>query len=202
MKFIDKTILALFSIIILLISIALCFFTLDWIELNTINDVLKAIKNSKGITICVSVVLILLSIKGIFFKAKTATKEKSADGILLKNENGKLVISKETVENIVNGVAKGFSGTQNVSTKLSVINNNISVLVNLQIVGDISISALSIDLQNKIKEAVKRVTNLELKEVNIRVKNISDIQPKAVVEKNEQPVKSEETQPSEEKEGN
>lgn len=202
MKFIDKTILALFSIIILLISMVLCFFTLDWIELDTIKDVLKAIKDFKGITICVSVVLILLSIKGIFFKAKTSTKEKSADGILLKNENGKLVISKETVENIVNGVAKGFSGTQNVSTKLSVINNNISVLVNLQIVGDISISALSIDLQNKIKEAVKRITNLELKEVNIRVKNISDIQPKTVVEKKEKPVKSEEAQLSEEKEGN
>ncbi len=202
MKFIDKTILALFSIIILLISIVLCFFTLDWIELNAIKNVLDAIKDFKCITICVSVVLILLSIKGIFFKAKTSTKEKSADGILLKNENGKLVISKETVENIVNGVAKGFSGTQNVSTKLSVINNNISVLVNLQIVGDISISALSIDLQNKIKESVKRITNLELKEVNIRVKNISDIQPKTVAEKKEQPVKSEEAQPSEEKEGN
>lgn len=206
MKFIDKTILALFSIIILLASVVVCLFTVDLLEMSTINKVLDAIKETKVITISVAAVLILLSIKGIFFKAKTTTKEKSADGILLKNENGKLVISKETVENIVNGVAKGFSGTQNVSTKLSVINNNISVLVNLQIVGDVSISALSANLQNKIKEAVKRVTNLDLKEVNIRVKNISDVQTKIAAVNNEQPVVKNETaveeQPSEEeKEG-
>lgn len=186
MKFLDKIILALFSIIILLMSITLCFYVFSWISLDSITNALKTLKNDSGITICVSVILIILSIKGIFFKASVTSKEKNADGILLKNDNGKLVISKETIENIVNGVAKGFNGTQNVSTKLTVLNNSISVLVNLQIVGEVSIAELSIDLQNKIKAAVKKVTNLELSEVNIRVKNISDVQAKPAV-KAEQP---------------
>ncbi len=190
MKLIDKIILALFSIIILLLSITLCFYEFNWIRLDTITDALKVLKNNSGITIFVSIIFILLSIKGIFFKSSTSVKEKNADGILLKNDNGKLVISKETIENIVNGVAKGFSGTQNVSTKLTVFNNSISVLVNLQIVGEVSIAELSVDLQNKIKAAVKKVTNLELSEVNIRVKNISDVQAKPAV-KNEQPTDEE-----------
>lgn len=183
MKFIDKTILTLFSLIILIISIALCFYSFDWLSLDSI---LEKATNNKLATLGVSLILIILSIKGIFFKAKTSSKDKNSDGILLKNDNGKLVISRETIENIVNSVAKGFNGTQNVTTKLSVVNNSISVLVNLQIVGDVSISQLSIDLQNKIKEAVKKVTNLELSEVNIRVKNISDVQSRLAVN-NEQP---------------
>ena len=180
MKFFDKMILALFSIIMLLLSITICFYALDWIDGNIITDCLQVIKEHSAITIGVSLVFVLLAIKGIFFKASTTvTREKNSDGILLKNDNGKLVISRET---IVNGVAKGFEGTQSVSTKLSVINNSISVLVNLQVVGGVSISELSINLQNKIKEAVKRVTNLELSEVNIRVKSISDVQSKPAVQ--------------------
>lgn len=183
MKFFDKMILALFSIIMLLLSITICFYALDWIDGNIITDCLQVIKEHSAITIGVSLVFVLLAIKGIFFKASTTvTREKNSDGILLKNDNGKLVISRETIENIVNGVAKGFEGTQSVSTKLSVINNSISVLVNLQVVGGVSISELSINLQNKIKEAVKRVTNLELSEVNIRVKSISDVQSKPAVQ--------------------
>ncbi len=181
MKLFDKMILALFSIIILLISIILCFYTLDLIELGLITDSLEVLRNNRIVSVIVLAISILLSIKGLFFKSSTVVKEKNSDGILLKNDNGKLVISKETIENIVNGVAKGFNGTQNVSTKLSVVNNNISVLVNLQVVGEVSIAELSINLQNKIKEAVKRVTNLELNEVNIRVKSISDVQSKPAI---------------------
>lgn len=211
MKFIDKTILAIFSIIILAISLVAAFLALDLIEVATINSALELIKDGKIITLSISAVLVLMSIKGIFFKASIGVKEKQADGVLLKNENGKLVISKETIENVVNGVAKGFNGTQNVSTKLSVINNNISVFVNMQIIGDVSIAALSVELQNKIKDSVKRIANIDLKEVNIRVKNISDVQTKTPIEvpeevseevKKEEVKKEEIVEPqSEEKEG-
>ena len=206
MKFIDKTILAIFSIIILAISLVAAFLALDLIEVSTINNALELIKDGKIITLSISAVLVLMSIKGIFFKASTGIKEKQADGVLLKNENGKLVISKETIENVVNGVAKGFNGTQNVSTKLSVVNNNISVFVNMQIIGDVSIATLSVELQNKIKESVKRIANIDLKEVNIRVKNISDVQTKTPIEipaeVSEEVKKDEIVEPqSEEKEG-
>ena len=182
-----KVILVIIIILILLLSITICLYSLNLIELGFINHGLEALKEYSVMSVGLSILLILLSIKGIFFKAKTTSREKSSDGVLLKNDNGKLVISKETIENIVNGVAKGFNGTQNVSTKLFVSNNSISVLVNLQIVGEVSISDLSINLQNKIKEAVKKITNLELSEVNIRVKNISDIDSKPAVQN--EPVK-------------
>ncbi len=214
MKFFDRFIYTIFSLIILVISITSGLYALDLIELNIFADTLKVLKDNSIVTICVSAVLALLSIKGIFFKSDVAPKEKNSDGILMKNENGKLIISRETIENIVNGVAKGFESTQNVSTKLSVINNSINVFVNLQIVGDVSIADLSAKLQNQIKSAVKKVTNLDLNEVNIRVKNITESvqktapEPKKAVKAAQEPKKVAKKEPvvapkvEEQKEGN
>lgn len=95
-------------------------------------------------------------------------------GILLENEAGKLLISKDTIENLVNGVAKGFANTQSVTTKVLVNSDNeLKIFVTLMVLPNTVINELSMNLQSRIKEVVKTVADLEVKTIDIKIKNIT-----------------------------
>ena len=93
---------------------------------------------------------------------------------MLENDEGKLLISKETLESFIASVAKGFNGAENVRSKVYVDKeNNLSVYITLFVHQDAVIKDLSLNLQSKIKEAIKKTSDLDVKEVNIRVVNIT-----------------------------
>lgn len=177
MKFIEKATLTIYSIIMLIVSLILCLLVFGWIDMGLVGDVLKNVitdATAGKIILGVSVVFILLSIKCIFFDSSAKTKEKSSQGVLLENENGRLMISKETIENLVNSVALNFQSAEDVSTRVELDKeNNVKVFVNLIVNADAIIKDLSVNLQEKIKEKVKTATDLEVKEVNITVKKVA-----------------------------
>ena len=176
MKFLEKITLIIYSNIMLIISIILCLLIFRWLDYNVISNICyKAItlETPSNIILAISVVFILLSIKCIFFTS-TNKEEKAKQGILLENQNGKLMISQETIENLVNTVVKGFESAEDVTTKIAVDKeNNLIVYVNMVVSPNAVIKELSTNLQSKIKEAVKKASDLEVKEVNIKVKNIA-----------------------------
>ena len=84
------------------------------------------------------------------------------------------MISKETIENLVNSVAKEFENTQEVITKVELDReNNVRVYATLVVNSEAIIKDLSANLQNKVKEKIKLATDLEVKEVNITIKKVA-----------------------------
>lgn len=80
--------------------------------------------------------------------SKQEIKEKQ--GVLLENSNGKLMISKETIENLVESVAKDFKEAESITTRVELDKeNNVSIFANLVVSADAVIKDLSADLQNK-----------------------------------------------------
>lgn len=178
MKILDRITLALFSMIILIISIVLVLLMFGLISFTTIATIYSQIVANEvatNITLGVSIVFILLAIKAIFFGGEASNESKmSGDGILLENESGRLLISRETIENLVNSVAKGFENTQSVTTKVIVDNENtLKVFVTLMVLPNTIINELSMNLQKRIKEVVKNVTDLDIKSIDIKIKNIT-----------------------------
>lgn len=175
MKKIDKIILALFSILIFLQSILIICMIAGWVKISTVTTfVTMALTdgNTSKIILVVSIVCLICSIKCIFFD--TSDKEKKTQGILMQNDNGKLLISKPTIENIVISVVKGFDSIEDVSVSTDLDNgNNLSINVNLIVTKDVIIKELTLNMQNKIKEAIKKTSDLEVKEVNVKIKNIA-----------------------------
>lgn len=176
MKTLDKFNLILFSAIILMVSIFICIVSFGWLPVDFVNQgIATAFNNniaSKIILGC-SILFILLSVKSIFFNsfAKASTGK---DGILLENENGKLLISKDTIENLANAVVKSFQSAENSITKVDVDEeNNVKIYITLFVYPEVIIKDLSLKLQTKIKETIKKSLDLEVKEVNIRIKNIA-----------------------------
>ena len=177
MKVLEKIALALFSAIILILSVITCLLIFGWLNLSTVNMIIYNMINNptaSNIILAISVAFILLAIKCIFFDSSSKDGTGSKEGILLENDNGKLLISKDTLENLVNGIAKGFEGTENVTTRVVLDKeNNLRVYVTLYVHENAVIKDLSANLQQRIKEAIKKTSDLEVKEVNIRVRNIT-----------------------------
>lgn len=177
MKILEKITLIIYSYIMLILSIILCLLVFGWLDMDLVGNICYNIvvgETSSKILLGVSIVFILLSIKCIFFDSTSKEQIKERQGVLLENESGKLLISKETIENLVNSVALNFQSAEDVTTRVELDkDNNVKVYVNLIISSDAVIKDLSANLQTKIKEKIKKATDLEVKEVNITVKKVA-----------------------------
>ena len=177
MKILEKITLIIYSNIMLILSIVLCLLVFGWLDIGLVGDIVTKIivgETASKIVLALSVIFILLSIKCIFFDSTSREQIKERQGVLLENESGKLMISKETIENLVNSVALNFQSAEDVSTRVELDKeNNVKVFVNLIVSEEAIIKDLSANLQAKIKEKVKTATDLEVKEVNITVKKVA-----------------------------
>ena len=177
MKTLEKITLIIYSNIMLILAVVLCLLVFGWLDMDLVGNMMYSLivgDTSSKILLGVSVVFILLSIKCIFFDSTSREQIKERQGVLLENESGKLMISKETIENLVNSVALNFQSAEDVTTRVELDReNNVKVYVNLIINSNAVIKDLSANLQAKIKEKIKTATDLEVKEVNITVKKVA-----------------------------
>ena len=175
MKFLEKLSLAILSTIILILSLVICLLVFGWLKATSIVYLLQlALSTSvaSNIMLVVAIVLMLLAIKCIFFSSNDETEK--SEGILLENENGKLLISVETIENLIKGVVSGFANVKSSNCKVVLDRqvNNVRVELNLTVAAGTVIKELSVNIQDRIKEVVKKTTELEIKEINIKIKDI------------------------------
>ena len=177
MKFLDRFNLALFSTIILIISVIVCLLAFGWLDMDlAIGQITKLQDNTVVIntSIGVSIVLILLAIKSIFFNSYSKEKAENKDGILLENENGKLLVSRDTIESLANTVVRSFDSAETVTTRVEVDEeSHIKIFITLFVYPDAVIKDLSNKLQKNVKDAIKKSLDLDVTEVNIKVKNVA-----------------------------
>ena len=177
MKFLDKFNLTIFSIIILIMSLIVCLLSFGWIKLDlALDGIMFLVKNAvaNNIALGVAIVLILLAMKSIFFNSYSKEQIQNKEGILLENDNGKLLVSKDTIESLTNTVVKSFESAESVMTKVEVDEeSHVKIYITLFVYPDAIIKELSSKLQVNVKDTIKKSLDLDVTEVNIRVKNIS-----------------------------
>lgn len=173
MKIINRVILHLFSFIILFISAMGLMTLLRVVSLSSEYLALAGVLNNivyRRIGIAVFILLIILSLKGLFF---FGNEEKYDDGIELENDDGRLIITKHTLKNIIDQTVKSFDNIEDSFTKIYIDeNSDISVLETIYVTNDTIIKDLSNSIQIKVKEAVKKSLDVELKGIDIRVRDV------------------------------
>lgn len=176
MKKLNKAVLVVFSVIILIIGVLVNLLAVGWLDYETAYRLIKKGLNQEPtsqIILIVNEICMLFAIICIFTDSSNGKKSKTERDVLMKNDNGKLMISRTTIENLVDAVIKDFSGVQESITRIQFDEqNNVNVLINLTVTKDVIIKELTLNLQNKIKESIKRTSDLEVNEVNVRIKNI------------------------------
>ncbi len=175
MKFLDKLALKIFSIIVLALVVVLVLIITGIVPVGIIEDYITLLTDydtAMKVAIVVIAVLALLAIKGFFFTSKPENNGK--DGIILENASGKLVISKESLENLIASVIKDVPGADTVSSRTILDKDkNLIVYVTAIVSKDVMLKDITNEVQSKIKLAMKRTADLEVKEVNVKIKNIT-----------------------------
>ena len=125
------------------------------------------------ILFAVFAILAIFSVKEIAFGEKVS--KEGREGLVLENESGKLIISKESLENLIVGVGKEIEGAESITSRTFIdIEKNVVVDVNVVVGRDVVLKDISTELQKRVKVALKQTADLDVKYVNIKIKNISN----------------------------
>lgn len=178
MKFLERFTLVIYSLIILILSVITSLLIFNWMDFGTVTEMVNALligTVSSKITLGVCVIFILLSIKCMFFDEKSKEVMKEAQGILLKNENGQLMISKETIDNMVKNSVTGFESVKDCNTRIDVTEENqLKITLFLTVNDNVVIKELANNIQTKIKEEVKKTSDLDVQEVNVKIMGLQE----------------------------
>lgn len=139
---------------------------------NIVKDMLEGEFWSK-IFFAIYAILAIFAIKEIAFGEKV-TRE-GREGLILENETGRLIISKESLESLISGVGKEIEGIDSISSRTFIdVEKNVVVEANIGVGRDVALKDISSELQKRVKDALKQTADLEVKYVNIKIKNISN----------------------------
>lgn len=174
MKFFESACLKLFSIIIFICALVVLLMTFKMVEITLFTTVISYILAREillKITIVVLVTLLVLSARFILFG--TGKDEFKSDGIILENASGKLIISKESLENMILNSTKTIDGLEYVNCKIGVDKEHkLSVYVVVNVQNNIIVKDVSKQLQDNIKENMKNTADLDVSAVSITIRNI------------------------------
>lgn len=177
MKILEKFVLIIYSLLILIISSIICLLIFRVIDIENITKWIELVLTDVSVTIIVlgiSIICILLSVKCLFFRSRKQIKKSNATDILLENDSGRLLISKNAIENTVKNIINDATSS-NPETKVTIDidpANNLSVYISILLGTDVKVRDFTIGLQMKIKNKIKENFDLEVKQVNIKIDNI------------------------------
>ena len=167
MKLIEKFSLIAFSIIVILISV---FAVLIGAEVIAAEDIAEFLSENIIATICVAIIFVLWSIANIFFRSNG---KDNANGVLLENENGSLMITKDSISNLADSVIKKNPDIKEGNVKIEFdFNKDVIVNINATVKDTTIIKEISTKIQEDIKLLIKKATDLDVREVNIKIKNV------------------------------
>lgn len=179
MKLVDKVIYFIFSVIIL--TIVVVMFTVILNIGVVVNPIFNFISNIPNMSftqeqmtyiVIIEILLFVMAIKGILFQSKL---EENKDAIILENNSGKLIISRKTLENLVKDISNGVQGVENSFARVNV-SKDTELIISIDIVvKEGSIKDITKKLQEDVKIAIKKASDLNVAEVNVNIKNIKKI---------------------------
>ena len=175
MKFLEKLGLVLFSFIVLVISIMLILIGIGLVDVSLFSVLIaKMIANATAIKVMyvVCALFILIAFRCLFFSS-SSSKNPELDGILMENEDGKLLITYDTLETLVDGVINNVDDILAASPDITITEDNevyISILIDVK--QHTVIKLITSKLQQDIKSTIKDATDIEVKRVDIQVREV------------------------------
>lgn len=174
MNLLKEIVLTIFSFLLIILAVVYSVILIGWADVDFLLNINEEVLNNLHLRytiLGINALIIILALISVF--GGSGKKDAKRTGILLENEKGKLLISKQTLENLVNSVVSGFENVNMNAVRIdldeeSKLNVNISICVGESVV----IKELSNAIQNQIKETIKKASDLEVKNVNVSIRGI------------------------------
>lgn len=171
MKGFEKFLLIVFSLIMILISVCILLVSTGIVDVTGMFVSMKMwLVANKMYSVVIGAVLAILGLIGVFAPAESGEEKKG--GLAIKSEKGTVYITRDTFENIILGVTRGYAELVNVKVDVVMSEEGVSANVITSILPDTVVPALTSKLQENIKASVLKQTTVDIKEVNIKIRGV------------------------------
>ena len=177
MKAFKKLSLIIFSIMLFAISIFLFLVTIQVIDNEAVESIAESLNEHAVIVV---LACILMCVWTAFVTFKRSTRNNADNGILLENEHGTLLITKDSIINLIESVVNNNAEIRADGVKIE-FNEENELIVNVivEVKDSTIIKDISAKLQENVKLVIKKSTDLDVREVNIKIKDV-ETEKKAV----------------------
>ena len=178
MRFLDRLISFVFSLIFLALSIVLILLGTGVIEAQLCKEVLaNSVFNPKilesglfnPITIT-GIIVLLCSLKTTVFMSLFRINDRKP--IVVKHKNGEVQIAQDTIINTAKTATLAFDNVRDVQAKMVKKRMGIIIYEVIQVYVNSNINELTESIQYSVKEVIKATVGVNVQDVNIRVRNV------------------------------
>ena len=171
MKYFEKFILVVFSVIIIIESILLILYSTEMINIKPVLDkIVELMLLNKTVTIVIGAILALFGLVGMFTPGENSENMKT--GLAIKTERGTTYITKDTFDSMIVAIARNYPELKNIKVETQVTEEGIIANIYAMILPDTVVTTLTNKLQENIKSSVLKQTTIEIKEANIKIKGV------------------------------
>lgn len=171
MKGFEKFLLILFSILTLILAIAIVLVSTQMIDIAPILKKLESLLiSNKAVSVVIGGIFVLISLLGLF--SSSGSKEEVKAGLAIQGEKGTVYITKDTFESIIEGITKSYAELRNVKVSIDMNEDGVVANVFTMILPDTVVPTLTSKLQENIKSSILKQTTVEIKEANIKIKGV------------------------------
>ncbi|GAQ26123.1 alkaline shock response membrane anchor protein AmaP [Tepidanaerobacter syntrophicus] len=177
MNFFDRFLLAIYSLVFSLVSIAVIMFSLKTIRFEYAIAGLTLLYGRTE-ALATGIVLLLIGIRFLFYSLKS--NKKVRETIIKSDELGKIAITLDAVESLVLKVIKDNENIKDSTIIVKRQDKGVSIILKLVVNYDVVIPDIAAELQNTIKNYIETTAGVPVSDIQINITNISNqSKPKA-----------------------
>lgn len=164
----DRIILTLYTFLMAVVSVLTILCSLDVFSQKTMTAFISHIPGS-WIYAVGGVIMLLVSVRllitGLGLTGMSTLK-------LSENNNGKVLVGKSALEDYIAVLSQEIYGIHHVKVIVKLEDDGINVRINASIEPGINIPETSGEIKTNVKESIKKVTGIEVKDIELFFKQI------------------------------
>lgn len=175
MRYLDRLINFIFSLVILVLAIIVIMVSAGFIGYDNVDSWIRLniFSTTNNTTTCiVAIITLIAALKTTVFLSRMNPKKKNT--ILVDTNHGKIQIAAETIENTAKTVVKDYVEIKDAQVKMVKEKKGIKVYMALLVLPNTNIIELSAKVQDEVKEAIEDTTGVKVNNVDIKIKNITE----------------------------
>ena len=166
----DRIILTIYTFLLAFLSLGVILISLRLVPLEYVWTSLKFIYEHQEMSL-VGSVFFLVSIRLLLAGLRS---RRGKNSIVHHNEMGDVYISLDAVENLVEKAARQVRGVRNIKVFASHADSGLKLQVKAVISPEHNVPAVTAEIQERVNTYIKNTVGIELAEMKIFVKNISN----------------------------
>lgn len=166
----DRIILTVYMLFMSVVSIVLIVLSFGLVPSDIVRYAADML-TSHWYYALIGLVLLVLSIR--LLVSAVSSEKRANGGVMRSSENGEIRISLETFESLATKAVRQVSGIRDTKVRVDAGLEGLIVNVKLTVLPDVNIPKTVSDVQSSIKSYLESITEVLVKEVPVKVENVS-----------------------------